>query len=169
MGDALLNKASEHWGKDQSVMKRIAASVAGLLIAAPIAARAHLAVQPRYEAEFYAWTSCYKSFGLDHTMSCDFPMQGADHIDAITVYCKDTTLQPHWDKKWKETFGRLNLKTASDEEFRKFLESQVIIPAFTVEYYSYHIRNKKGFAFFKRGPFSPWANECRRVFPDLEE
>ena len=33
-------------------MKKIAAVVTGLLIAAPMAARAHIAVQPKYEAQF---------------------------------------------------------------------------------------------------------------------
>ena len=150
-------------------MKEIASAVAALLITAPIATRAHLAVQPKYEAEFYAWTSCHKGFGLDHTLSCNFPMQGTDHSDAMTVYCKDTEIHPFWDKKWMQTYGRLNLETASNEEFRKFLDSLVVVPAFTVEYYSYHIRNKKGFAFFKRGAFSPWASECRRIFPDIDQ
>ena len=152
-------------------MKRlttITAAVAGLLISAsPIAAMAHIAVQPKYEAEFYAWTSCNNGFGLENTLSCNFPMQGSGHRDAMTVYCEDTVVIPHWDKEWMKTFGRLNLETASSEEFRQFLDSRVLIPAFTVEYYSHHIRNKKGFSFIKRGPNSPWANECRRVFPDL--
>ena len=37
MGDALLTQASEHWGKDQTVMRRIATAVAGLLITTPSA------------------------------------------------------------------------------------------------------------------------------------
>lgn len=75
----------------------------------------------------------------------------------------------NWDKEWMKTFGNLNLKTASDKEYSEYLKSRVLIPAFTVDYYSHHIRDKKGLSFFKRGPTSPWANECRRVFPNLDQ
>ena len=56
-------------------MKGIAAVVAGFLIAAPMTARAHIAVRPKYEAQFYAWTSCYKSVLLENSLTCNFPMR----------------------------------------------------------------------------------------------
>ena len=64
-------------------------------------ALAHTALGQEYEANFHAWTSCHKNhMGLENTLSCTFPMQGTDHVDAITVYCKETKLLPTWDKKW---------------------------------------------------------------------
>ena len=115
-----------------------------------------------------AVASCYKNAFLENTLTCNFPMQGAaDHYDAITVHCKETDLIPDWDKEWIKKYGNLNFSEATNE-FRSFMESLIRVPASTVKYYSYHIRNKKGFSFYKRGPNSPWANECRRVYPELK-
>ena len=131
-------------------MKGIAAVVAGFLIAAPMPARAHIAVQPKYEAQFYAWTSCYKRVLLENSLTCNFPMQGGDHYDAITVFCEETEMVPHWYKEWMKKFGSLNLSEATNEEWHEYMQSMVLVPAYTVQYLSYHIRNKKGFSFFQK-------------------
>ena len=94
-------------------------------------------------------------------------MQGGDHYDAITVFYEETEMVPHWDKEWMKKFGSLNSSEAANEEWHEYMQSMVLVPAYTVQYFSYHIRNKKGFSFFKRGPSSPWTNECRREYPEL--
>ena len=148
-------------------MEGIAAAVAGLLIAAPMAARAHLALQPKYEAQFFALTSCYESAFSGTSLTCNFPMQGLDHADSITVYCEETEMAPHWDKVWMKKYGSLNLSKATNEQWREYMQSLIRVPAYTVQYFSYHIRNKKGFSFFERSSSSPWANECRRIYSEL--
>ena len=146
-------------------MKRFAVALtaaAGMLCSIG-PAQSHTALGKKYEAEFYAWTSCNENaIGLENTLSCRFPMQGSDHLDAMTVYCEDTTITPHWDKEWMKKWGNTPFGEVPAYAF-------VTIPAFTVEYYSHHVQSKKGFVFVKRGPYSPWANECRRIFPDLDQ
>ena len=114
------------------------------------------------------WTNCYKSAFLKNALTCNFQMQGAaDHFDAITVYCEETEMAPHWDKEWMKKYGSLNLSEATNEEWLEYMQSLVRVPAYTVQYFGSHIRNKKGFSFFKRLANSPRADECRRKYPEL--
>lgn len=146
------------------LMKKFAvltAAAAGIFCTSATAV-AHTALGKEYEANFYAWMSCHENhMGLENTLSCTFPMQGIDHVDAITVYCKETKFLPTWDKKWMQEYGKTDFARLPESAWR------IVLP-FTVQYFSYHVKNKKGFVFALRGPYSPWANECRRVFPDLE-
>ena len=87
-------------------------------------------------------------------------MRRGDHRDGANVFCEEHRMFPTWDEKWMKKYGSL--------PYREIPRStQVTIPAFTVQYFGYHIRDKKGFVFAERGPNSPWAYECRRFYPEL--
>ena len=110
----------------------------------------HTAVQPRYEAQFSRWVRCYKSSDLPKMLTCNFLT--SDHSDGISVVCEraEIAIQEPWE--WDDP-----------PKLRK--PRWKWVPAFTVSYFSYHYPSTG--REFQRGSNSPWARECRRVFPGL--
>ena len=134
-------------------MKVLTTCAVALILGVQLPVQAHTAVQKRIEgnlANFYGSVNCHEEAFVNYTkmISCDFNARG--HTDAISVYCEDTNeAVPYVDSEGKQKFG-----------------SQ-LISAFTVRYFSYHYGSPRDGVLFERGPSSPWAAECRRIYPGL--
>ena len=134
-------------------MKAFAPCAAALILGFQLPAQAHTAVQKWIEsdlAKFNKYVYCHENFYVEDgkALSCKFDAR--KHVDHITVHCEDGEhLFLYSDSQGKERVGAT---------FR---------PAFTVVYFSSYHGNAKWGDRYSRGPMSPWAVECRRIYPEI--
>ena len=128
-------------------MKVFAPLAAACVLCGQLPALSHTAVQKRIEANFDRYVSCYPDTGWDDDrkqLDCSF--QPEDHWDQINVYCVDTE-RTYWTKEGKPY--------------------SFTVPAFTVQYFSYHYGNPEKGTWFQKGPSSPWALQCMLHYPEI--
>ena len=128
-------------------------------------AKAHTALGKKQLSNFYAWTSCVQHpsrLSEEKILSCFFPIKGnghKNHYDPINVYCKETKILNI--NRYAKSGGYKIIDPSSKSGYLK-------VPPFTVQMWTFHDpKMELNGILYHSDSDSPWANECRRIYPEL--